>query len=294
MTITVSQLYIYPLKSARGVALQSMELDDRGPRGDRRWMIVDGRGRAIAQRALPRVALIAPRLIDAGLGLSAPGMPDLEVPEPEDIPEAEAIEGEVWDGACRVLVADAAAHEWLSTFLGARVRLVHQPDAAVLPIPAQYSGSSASPRRIALTDGSPLLLIGQASLDDLNARLATPVGADRFRPNIIVAGAEPFAEDTWRRITVGSMRFEVTGACARCGATTVDPSTGERGTEPLRTLASYRRSGSNVYFGVDVLHDGSGVVCVGDSVRQTDRMETQEAARREGPSCQPNRLPTGR
>lgn len=142
-------------------------------------------------------------------------MPDHQVQRPEGGPEAEAIEDKVWDDACRVLVADAAANEWLGVFLGVRVRLVYQPENAVLPIPPEHGGSTEATGRIALTDGSPLLLIGQSSLDHLNARLAVPVGMERFPPNIVVAGAGPFAEDDWRGIAIASIRFDSGARAAR-------------------------------------------------------------------------------
>jgi uncharacterized protein YcbX len=241
-----------------------MEFDGRGAVNDRRWMLVDDRGTFVSQRAVPRLALVAPDLTSNGLRVSGPGMPELDVARPGA--DAEAITAGVWDGECRVLVADDEAHRWFSRFLGGSVRLVYQPDDAVLAMGPQYAGALTEPRCIALTDGAPLLLIGAASLDDLNHRLPKALLMNRFRPNLVVSGADAYAEDTWKRISIGAMRFEITHPCARCVATTVDQTTAEKGDEPLRTLATYRRVGSGVMFGQNATHHAPGRIRVGDMV----------------------------
>jgi hypothetical protein len=242
-----------------------MAFDDRGAVNDRRWMLVDDRGVFLSQRATPRLALVAPGLTTDGLRVTAPGMPALDVARPG--PSAGTIIGRVWDGECRVAVANGEAHAWFSRFLGRSVRLVYQPDDAVLPMASEYLGSLTEPRRIPLTDGSPLLLIGDASLDDLNRRLAKPLLMNRFRPNLVVSGAAAYAEDTWRRIAIGAVQFEIGRPCPRCVATTVDQTTAEKGDEPLRTLATYRKVGSGVMFGQNVTHHAPGRIRVGDQVQ---------------------------
>lgn len=266
MKAVVSALYVYPLKSAGGVALDAVELDDRGPRADRRWMVVDDQGRFLSQRRVATLALVAPSLTSEGLMLMAPGMPALAVRQPEDTPAAPAIEGRVYGGSCRVLIASPAANAWLTRFLGVSARLVFQPDSTVLPMSSDYAGAITAPRRIALTDGSPLLLIGQASLDDLNRRLETPVPMNRFRPNVVVQGTAPYEEDGWASIHIGDVQFEVSMACSRCAATTVDQATGQKGLEPLRTLSTYRKAESGVNFGQNLSHHGPGVIRLGDRV----------------------------
>ena len=261
----IGGLFIYPLKSARGTPVEVLELDDRGAVNDRRWMVVDEEGVFISQREEPRLALISATPTPVGLRLEAPGCPELDVPRPDD--QAPAIRGAVWDGSCEVLLASQESHEWLSAFLGRACRLVYQPDRAVLPMLPKYAGAITGPRRIALTDGSPLLLIGQASLDDLNARLAAPLPMNRFRPNIVVEGTVPFAEDSWRRVAAGGVTLEVAKQCPRCVTTTVDQSTGIQGVEPLRTLATFRKVGSNVMFGQNVTHHAPGRMALGDPVR---------------------------
>jgi uncharacterized protein YcbX len=155
---------------------------------------------------------------------------------------------------------------WFSEFLGTGCSLVRMPDDGNRSV--NRNGISS---RVSFVDAFPLLLISEGSLADLNTRLEVPIPMKRFRPNLVVSGAGPYAEDSWRRILVGGSRFHVVKSCARCAITTVDPETGTRGKEPLRTLATYREVGGNVMFGQNLVHEGRGVVSVGDSVVVEDR-----------------------
>lgn len=258
----VASLHIYPLKSCAGVSLTTMELDDRGPIGDRRWMVVDADGVFQTQREFPRLALVQAAVTERGLRLSAPGMPTLDVERPAH--NGRDFVTRVWADAAPVRPASAEAAEWLSSFLGAPLRLVHQPDDAVRAMRPEYAGAIREPRRTTLSDGAPLLLIGTASLDALNHRLTTPLPMNRFRPNVVVSESGPFAEDDWRTIRIGGVLFEVAKPCARCVTTTVDQLTGARGVEPLRTLATFRKQGSGVMFGQNIAHHAPGSIRVGD------------------------------
>lgn len=260
----LASLHIYPVKSCAGVAVTTMELDDRGPIGDRRWMVVDMDGEFQTQREFPRLALVQVQLTARGLRLSAPGMESIDVAQPE--PGGADFVTKVWDDDAPVRPAAPRAGEWLSEFLGSAVRLVHQPDDAVRVMRDEYAGQIREPRRVSLSDGAPLLLIGTASLDVLNQRLATPVPMNRFRPNVVVHGTAAYAEDGWRTIRIGSVRFEVAKPCARCATTTVDQASGVRGVEPLRTLATFRRKGSGVMFGQNIAHHAPGTIQLSDDV----------------------------
>ena len=264
--ITVSGLFVYPLKSARGVPVDRVELDERGPRGDRRWMLVDDDNRFLTLRTVPRLALVDAALVEDGLCLGAPGAGAITVTPP--VADAGAwIEVTVWGDSCRVLPAGAWASRWCADVLGISCRLVHLPDGADGPAAARYGSFGDRPRRIALTDGAPLLLTNEASLANLNARLDSPVPMRRFRPNVIVDAQVAFAEDAWHRITIGDVAFDVVNGCPRCVATTVDTETAEKGVEPLRTLATFRKQGSEVFFGQNVAHRERGVLRVGEVVR---------------------------
>ncbi|HUJ39157.1 MAG TPA: MOSC N-terminal beta barrel domain-containing protein [Candidatus Acidoferrales bacterium] len=258
----ISELYIYPLKSARGIPLREMPLADRGPAGDRRWMLIDERGVMLSQRDLPRMALIAVKNGAGHLSCSAPGMSPLRVPIPAAA-SASRITARVWDDDVDVQLAADSAHSWFSQFLGASCRLVHQPDDAFRQANRIYAAKGVG---VSLADGFPLLLINQASLDDLNRRLERPVEMRRFRPNLVVVGAEPFAEDTWRTIRAGDLDLHLVKPCARCSIPAVDPDTGEMGKEPTRTLATFRRRNSDVFFGSNVVAPSSGTLRIGDPV----------------------------
>jgi hypothetical protein len=267
--ITVTSLYLYPIKSCRGVEVADMDLDDRGPKDDRRWMIVDGDGVFQTQREYPRLSLVGVELTEAGIRLNAPNMPAIDVARPSDAGTDFATR--VWDDDARVRPASRDANDWISEYLEGPARLVHLPDDAVRVMRPEYAGRITGPRRVQLSDGAPLLLIGSASLADLNTRLTTPLPMNRFRPNVVVSGSAPFAEDDWRQIRVGEVTFEVAKPCARCATTTVDQATGVRGVEPLRTLATYRRRGSLVMFGQNIAHHALGRLRVGDAVQVIDR-----------------------
>jgi uncharacterized protein YcbX len=263
--VTVTDLVIYPLKSAPGCSVASIELDERGPRGDRRWMLVDENGKYVSLRHVPRLCLIAAELTDDGIALTLDGAGRIEVRTPED-GQSGWIEANVWSGACRVRVADSAASEDLSRFLDMRCRLAYQPESAAGPDASRYGDFDSQPRRIALTDGAPLLLTSMASLADLNARLAEPVPMYRFRPNVVIQGNEPWSEESLRAFTIGEVRFDGVKPCPRCAATTVDYASATKGKEPLRTLATFRKVGSDVNFGMNVGHRTTGTIRVSDPV----------------------------
>ena len=260
-TIALSGLFVYPLKSARGVALDVAVVVARGLEGDRRWMVVDRDGEFISQRTHPRLALVSALLEGGRLALAAPGAPTLVV-DPPSVDEP-SVRVRVWDDVCDALPAGPEPARWLSARLGIACELVFLPDGSHRPV-APASGVTAA--EVSFADAYPFLLISEASLEDLNRRLASPVPMDRFRPNLVVRGCEPYAEDGWRRIRVGPVAFRVVKPCSRCGTIVVDQTTGVRGREPLATLATYRRVGSEVMFGQNLVHEGTGPLHLGDEV----------------------------
>ncbi|WP_442113334.1 MOSC domain-containing protein [Pseudomonas sp. NUPR-001] len=258
----LSALYRYPLKSARGQALQASSLGLLGLEGDRRWMLVErDNGRFLTQRAYPQMSqLTALHGPDGELTLQAPGRPALRVAVPP--PDQDLRGVTIWRDTFRVPDAGEAAAQWLSEFIGKEVRLVHVPEQRTRFLPGGYGQNSD---RVAFADGFPLLLIGQASLDDLVQRVGRPLEMLRFRPNLVIEGAAPFAEDGWKRIRIGDMEFRVLKPCERCILTTIDPQTGERSAdrEPLTTLKTYRQKEGDVLFGQNLVADGGGVLEVG-------------------------------
>ena len=242
--VTLSGLYVYPIKSCAGISLESAELGATGLRHDRRWMLVDETGEFMSQRAHPRMALISTRLSDGHLIVSAPGMPDLEIPLHQE--NGDSIDVRVWGDTNRGALVGKEADRWFGEFLTFPCRLVHKPDDDPRLVDSSFAESGD---QVGFADGFAFLLISEASLEDLNDRLEDPLPMNRFRPNFVVRGCEPYAEDGWSRLRIGDVPFRVAEACPRCAITTVDQETGTRGKEPLRTLATYRKFDGEVFFG---------------------------------------------
>jgi uncharacterized protein YcbX len=264
----LSRIYVYPIKSAGGVALDDAVVDPRGLKYDRRWMLVDGAGRYMTQRRFPRMALIKVGLSSEALVIGAPGMPALEVPLRQE--PAGSIRAQIWEDVLRAALVGEGADRWFGEFLGVRCRLVYMPDDVIRPAWPRYA---ADEDRVGFADRFPFLLVSAASLDDLNSRLESPVAVDRFRPNLVVGGCEPYAEDGWERIRIGDVPFRVAKSCARCVITTVDQRTGIKGKEPLRTLSRYRRFDGQVFFGRNLIHDSQGILRAGDPLKIVSRLD---------------------
>ncbi|MCU7929880.1 MAG: MOSC domain-containing protein [Candidatus Thiodiazotropha sp. (ex Codakia rugifera)] len=257
--IRLTGIHLYPVKSLAGIGQQRSQLDNYGLEHDRHWMVVDEQGRFLSQRELPRMALIHVNLVAGGISLTAPGMPDIAVGLPQQS-SSNQLQVRVWNDDCMAISADPSANEWLSHFLQHTCRLVAMADGMNRQVDQRYAGPLD---RTAFSDGFPLLLTSRESLDDLNGRLPQPLTMDRFRPNLVVSGCSPFAEDEWSLIRIGDIVLRVVKPCSRCTITCVDPLTGERDVEPLKTLAGYRRKGNQVYFGQNLLHQQPGELEVG-------------------------------
>lgn len=259
--MNVAEITVYPVKSAGGIAVQEWSVEPRGLAHDRRWMVVTPDGDFLTQREWPRMALMVPTLEASALRLDAPGREPLRVPL---LPDGKRMTVRVWRSTCEAVSAGAEADAWLSAFLETPCRLVYMPDETRRTVNPDYAFGEGI---VSFADGYPLLLIGEASLADLNARLADPVPMNRFRPNLVIAGAAPYAEDDWAQVRVGEVLFHVAKPCARCAMTTVEQATGQMtGPEPLQTLAGYRREQGKVMFGQNLIPDRPGVVRVGDTV----------------------------
>ena len=258
----LSGLYVYPIKSCGGVSLDAWDADGRGLRLDRRWMLVDEDGCFLSQREVPRMALVRIRIGSDHLAVNAPNMPTLEVPF--NTATDALIPARIWNDVVMAAPAGEDADRWFSEFLGVRCALVRLPDSSVRAVDQEYGRPED---RVHLADGFPFLLISEASLADLNARLARPLPMNRFRPNLVVRGCEPFAEDGWKTVRIGALTLRVVKPCARCVITTVDQTNATTAREPLRTLATFRKDGDKVLFGQNLIHDeNSGTLRVGDPV----------------------------
>jgi uncharacterized protein YcbX len=254
-------LYRFPLKSAAGERLPSLQLDDLGPVGDRRWMLVAAdSGRFLTQRSAPRMSQMQARgAPNGGLLLNAPGMPELEVALPH--PDRDLRGVSIWRDSLRVPDAGDKAAAWVSEFMQGACRLVQVPAKRGRCIEGSLTGTP----QVGFADGFPMLLIAQSSLDDLIARVGRPLEMLRFRPNLVVQGSPAYAEDNWKRIRIGGVELSLVKACSRCVMITIDPLTGERSAdrEPLRTLRGYRQGEGGVLFGQNLLNHGHGELCEG-------------------------------
>ena len=264
----VTELNIYPIKSTRRITLRESEVLPRGLPWDRRWMLVDASGRFITARQHPRLATVQ-TTIDAGdLRVSAAGYESLSFPlHPAD---RRLTEVTVWRDTVRAVLVSPRADAWFSDFLGLNCRLVQMTDDLVRGVSRDYGEVGD---QVSFADGFPLLLISEASLADLNGRLRKPVEMRRFRPNLVIDGDFPYAEDGWRRIQVGEVLFAGVKNCSRCVFTTIDPDSGEMhpDKEPLRTLSTYRRRPEGgVYFGQNLIPRSGGVIRIGDRVTVLD------------------------
>ncbi|MDX6761269.1 MULTISPECIES: MOSC domain-containing protein [Streptomyces] len=266
----VQALHVHPVKSVAGTAPDEVAVEPWGLSGDRRWAVIDPEGTVLTQRRHARLALASARPLGGGrIALNAPGMAELlvEVPDPGPLEPVSLFGKKV-----ETVVAARAAADWFSAFLGVPVRLVHLDDPAVRrPVDPDYALPG---EMVSLADGYPLLLTTLASLDALNSLIAQgdhpeegPLPMDRFRPNVVVSGAEAWAEDGWQRIAIGGTLLRGARECGRCLVTTTDQRTGERGREPLKTLARHRRIGKSLAFGRLLVPLGPGMLHVGDEVR---------------------------
>ena len=265
-SLHLTEINIYPIKSARGISLPSAQLDDRGLELDRRWMVVDKKGTFLTQRTLPRMALIHVELRGDHLAVRAQGISELSIPLRE--PGSKMLPVQVWNDSLDAVDVGEDAAAWFTQTLGLSCRLVRMPEHASRFVNPKYAPEKSP---VTFADAFPLLLMSRASLDDLNSRLEEPVPMNRFRPNVVVEGSPAYEEDTWRSLRIGHVSFLVAKPCERCAIPTVDQDTGERGKEPIRTLSTYRTQNSKVYFGQNLIHEGRGILKVGDDAQAITR-----------------------
>jgi len=260
VSVTLAEIHVYPFKSCAGTAVRQTEIDSFGIVGDRRLMVVDSKGHFVSQRSHPRLALVRPEIRPSSFQITAPGMPELEIPAH---PAGDGRTVSIWNDQCRAVTTSRRAASWFAKYLGMSCELVWMPEATVRPVDPEFGRPDD---RVSFADGFPFLLLSQASLDHLNDKLERSLGMDRFRPNLVVEGCPPHAEDAWRSLTIGNVVFRVVKPCSRCVVTTVDQATGKVGVEPLATLAGYRRRGRAILFGQNLAHDGPGRIQIGDAV----------------------------
>lgn len=270
MTIHLTAIHIYPVKSLGGISLKASALTARGLANDRRFLVVDPEGDFFTQREYSQMATIWVDIDGDSLTLAAPDLEAVEVPLiPGRQPTRKV---RVWKSVVDAQGVSTAADKFLSEYLGVACHLVYMPDDSVRAINPNHAKPGDM---VSFADGYPLLLTSEGSLGDLNQRIVAngrqPVPMNRFRPNLVIAGAESGAEDSWKRIRIGEAEFRFAKPCVRCQVTTTDQASGEvRGPEPLATLSTYRNSADGPMFGQNLIPDRLGTLRVGDMVTVLD------------------------
>ncbi len=258
MAASVASLHVYPVKSCRGIAVESSPVGERGLAFDREWMIVDGDGKFVTQRELPRLALLVPSLGNDALALGTTGMPRLTVPFDVDAATRPVT---IWRDSFRAFDQGDDAASWLSSAMQKPLRLVRFDSAHRRYCNETYAAGSGA--HTAFADAFPLLILSEASLSDLNSRLARPLPMNRFRPNVVLSGIDAYDEDHIDEIRLGGIVLKLVKRCTRCKTTTIDQATAMVDMEPLSTLARYRMNEQlgGVTFGMNaIVAAGAGLV----------------------------------
>jgi uncharacterized protein len=258
--LTLSQIWIYPIKSLGGISLQTAKVMPKGLEFDRRWMLVDSTGQFLTQRIHSKMALFKPSLADGQLLIN---YKEHSIAFSTDQALDGAFTARIWDDTVSVTEVNKDLNEWFSEHLGINCQLVRFPEKNERRVDPGYAPTE---EHVSLADAYPFLIIGQSSMDDLNKRLPQPLSIKRFRPNFVFIGGEPYEEDYWQNFTIGSTQFIGVKRCSRCPLPTVDPETGEKGVEPLRTLSTYRKIDNKVYFGQNLLAIDHTEINVGDRI----------------------------
>jgi uncharacterized protein len=257
----LTNISIHPVKSLAGISVDTAQVNPFGLADDRNMMLVDDNGIFITQRKFPQMALIRTFVENGVLSVTAPNLPEIQLNQFEN----KAIEVEVWGDHCYGFVACSKINQWFSQYLGFSARLVNYDHQQPRTSDPKFSLSNDI---VSFADGFPLLVISQASLDDLNTRLKSPVTMQHFRTNLVIDGFDAYAEDNFKNIKIGNIQFEAVKPCSRCVLTTVNPETGIKSldTEPLRTLSQYRKTDMGVIFGMNLIPRNRGIISVGDCV----------------------------
>ena len=266
--ISVSELNIFPIKSCKGFSLPEGVTTLRGFAWDRQWMIVQDDGKFLTQRQIPRMSQILPTVVTESpdsdivqMHLTAPDMPPLTI-KSTGIGETRRVV--VWNDTCEAVDEGPQVAEWLTDYLKTSCSLVRFAPQFVRQVDEKYKNNDVD--QVGFADGFPFLLISEPSLTDLNERLQEKLPMNRFRPNIVVTGCGPFAEDDWKTIKIGDLLFHVVKPCSRCVITCTDQQTSKVSVEPLRTLSTYRSQMNKIMFGQNLVPEGAGVVKVGDKL----------------------------
>lgn len=268
---TISQLYIYPVKSLGGFEVLETRLTDKGFKYDRRWMIVDSHNNFLTQREFAQMSLLQTAIEGDQLIIFDKNNREDTIAVSLHNDVTATIKVTIWEDECSAQYVSDTADKWLTNKLKMNCRLVYMPDTEMRKVDDRYAHKNEVTN---FSDGYPLMMIGQGSLDDLNGRLAEPLPMDRFRPNIVFIGGTPFDEDTMEHIVINGIDLYGVKLCSRCTVTTINQDTAVKTKEPLKTLAEYRLKNNKIYFGQNMLFQSIGNMQVGDRIEVLKTKQT--------------------
>jgi uncharacterized protein YcbX len=264
--LRITEIWIYPIKSLGGIRVKSAKVFEKGLQYDRRWMLIDRDNDFMTQRIYPKMALFKLQFQSRWLLPSkfkiTHGKDSISLSLNHSF-ISKPIKAIVWDDEVEVYEVNKNYSAWFSSRLGIECKLVSFPEKNSRSVDQKYQ---INHEQVSLADAYPLLLIGEQSLGDLNSRLDEPVPMNRFRPNLVFSGGQPFDEDKWKNFSVGKNKFAAVKPCARCVLTTVNQNTAEKGIEPLATLSKYRKQDNKVLFGQNLIAIDHEEIYEGDEI----------------------------
>jgi len=260
--LTLSEIFIYPVKSLGGIGVDSAIAEERGLKYDRRYLLVDENGIFITQRDFPELALLKLSFNESGFKvLNTKDGSQTLIPLESDSKKNMTVT--IWDDVCNAVQVNQDLDDWFSNAVNKKVSLVYMPDDEKRIVEKTYINED---HLVSFADAYPFLIIGKSSLNDLNTRLVNPIPMNRFRPNLVFAGGNAYEEDNWKDFKIGNAEFKAVKPCARCVITTTDQNTAQRSSEPLKTLSDYRKANNKVMFGMNVVCNKTGVVSINQKI----------------------------
>ena len=255
---SIKSIHIYPIKSLGGISVESAKTSGRGFEHDRGWMLVDDEGLFLTQREHSDMVLFRCSMSKSGFVINHAD-DSLEVPFSAN--NGESIQARIWSSKVQVLEPSGSMSTWFSERLNRSCHLVYMPETSTRQVNPEFADAIT-----ALTDGYPYLIANESSLADLNSKLDVPVPMNRFRPNIVINGLDPWEEDEIASYKTDDIVFEAVKPCSRCVVVTTDQDSGVRSKEPLRTLSSFRKFGNHVNFGINAICADGGTLRTGEKV----------------------------
>ncbi len=268
--LTVSELYIYPIKSLGGITKATVEITNTGFKHDRKWMLVDENYMFLSQRTHPQMALLQPTETGDGIVVTHKNNPTQSITIPFYNEGKSTIQVSVWDDVCEAIEVSTLCNKWFSEMLQTTCKLVYMPDDTKRLVDKRYANNNEV---TSFSDGYPILIIGQASLNHLNAKLDEQIPINRFRPNIVFTGGHAHIEDEMEMFNINDINFFAVKPCSRCVMTTINQQNMEKGKEPLKTLATYRSKNNKIYFGQNVLQQQNGIITIGNDIQVISKKE---------------------